>query len=299
MSEFLQFVFDGLSEGAVYSLFALSLVVTFRATSHLNFAAGEMAMFAAFVVWQAIAWGVPLWGAVAIGVAFGFVTGGLIERTLIRPVERRSTYAVLVVMVALFLMIDAVADGLWGGGDPEIMPSLFPNQPGDFVRVLGAYWRWRSLGILLVALTIAVLLLLLFKYTRFGLAMRAVASNPGSAPLVGINTSAVLTLSWALSGALAAIAAVLVASSAGELTITLMFNVFVYAAAAACLGGFDSLKGAILGGLSIGVVENLVAGYAEDWVGNQMKLGVALVVIILVLLVKPAGLFGSTKVVRV
>ncbi|HEX6870732.1 MAG TPA: branched-chain amino acid ABC transporter permease [Micromonosporaceae bacterium] len=299
MTRLLQYIFDGLSEGAPYSLLALSLVVVFRATSHLNFAQGEMAMFSAFVVWQLHTWGVPLALAVAGGILFGFVSAGLAEVVLIRPVNRKSPYAALVVMIALFLVLSTLADVIWGGDDPEIMPGLFPNQPTDFVRIFGAYWRYQSLGILLVAIVLAGGLLALFKFTKFGLAMRAVASNTASARLVGVNTTVVVTASWAIAGALGAVAAALVGSSAGELTPSLMFNVFVYAAAAATLGGFDSLGGAIFSGLAIGVIQNIAAGYAPGWIGNQMQLGVALVLIVVVLLVKPSGLFGQVKVERV
>lgn len=299
MERFLQYLFDGLSVGAIYSLLALSLVVVFRGTGHLNFAQGEMAMFCAFCVWQVHDWGVPLWLATIIGIVIGFVMGAAVEITLIRPVARKSPYSVFVVAIALFLALNSLASAIWGALPQEVMPSLFPDEPGDFARIFGATWRYESIGVLVTALALVALLFLLFTRTRFGLAMRAVASNPDSARLVGIPTGAVLAASWGLAAALGALAGTLVAGITGNVQPSLMFTFFVYAAAAATLGGLDSLGGAVVAGLSIGVIENMAAGYSPSWIGQEMRLAVALLIIFVVLLVSPSGLFGSAKVERV
>lgn len=299
MERFLDYLFIGLSSGAVYALLALSLVVVFRGSGHLNFAQGEMAMFCAFLTWQLQDWGVPLALATVLSMALGFAMGGAVEVGLIRPVSKKSPFAVFVVSIALFLGLNSLAAAIWGALPQEVMPNLFPDDPGDFVSILGATWRYEYIGVLVVALLLMGLLFLLFAKTKFGLAMRAVASNPESSRLVGISTGKVLAASWAIAGALGALAGTLVAGITGEVTPGLMFGYFVYAAAAATLGGFDSLGGAVIAGLSIGVIENMVAGYAPGWIGNELRLGVALVIIFVVLLIRPSGLFGSEKVERV
>ena len=299
MDRFFQYVFDGLSFGAIYALLALGLVVVFRGTGHLNFAQGEMAMFCTFLTWQYDAWGVPLVLAVALGMITGFALGAGTEVSLIRNVAKKSEAGVFVVSIALFLGLNSLAGMIWGNLPPEGMASLFPDKPTDFARIFGAVWRYEYIGILVVALALMGALFALFAKTKFGLAMRAVASNPESARLAGIPTGAVLASSWGIAGAMGALAGTLVAGANGEVFPGLMFSVFIYASAAATLGGFDSPGGAVIAGLSIGVGEQLAAGYAPGWIGQELRLGVALVIIFVVLLFKPSGLFGSVKVQRV
>jgi branched-chain amino acid transport system permease protein len=299
MDRFFQYVFDGLSFGAIYALLALGLVVVFRGTGHLNFAQGEMAMFCTFMTWQYDAWGVPLVLAVLLGMVTGFALGAGTEVSLIRNVAKKSEAGVFVVSIALFLGLNSLAGMIWGNLPPEGMDSLFPDEPTDFARIFGAVWRYEYIGILIVALALMGALFALFAKTKFGLAMRAVASNPESARLAGIPTGAVLASSWGIAGAMGALAGTLVAGANGEVFPSLMFSVFIYASAAATLGGFDSPGGAVIAGLSIGVGEQLAAGYAPGWIGQELRLGVALVIIFVVLLFKPSGLFGSVKVQRV
>ena len=299
MERLLQYVFDGLSLGSIYALLALGLVVVFRGTGHLNFAQGEMAMICTFFTWQFHAWGLPLVVSVLIGMVTGFVLGAGVEVSLIRRVAKKSEAGVFVVSIAMFLGFNSLAGMIWGNLPPEEMPSLFPDEPDDFVKIFGAVWRYEYIGIMIVALLLMGLLFLLFAKTKFGLAMRAVASNPESARLVGIPTGVVLAASWGIAAAMGALSGAMVGGLAGELTSLLMFTPFIYASASATLGGFDSPGGAVIAGLLIGVGEQLAAGYAPGWIGQELRLGVALVTIFVVLLFKPSGLFGSTKVERV
>ncbi|MBM3799934.1 MAG: branched-chain amino acid ABC transporter permease [Actinobacteria bacterium] len=299
MERLLQYVFDGLSLGSIYALLALGLVVVFRGTGHLNFAQGEMAMICTFFTWQFHAWGLPLVVSVLLGMVAGFVLGAGVEVSLIRRVAKKSEAGVFVVSIAMFLGFNSLAGMIWGNLPPEEMPSLFPDEPDDFVRIFGAVWRYEYIGIMIVALLLMGLLFLLFAKTKFGLAMRAVASNPESARLVGIPTGVVLAASWGIAAAMGALSGAMVGGLAGELTSLLMFTPFIYASASATLGGFDSPGGAVIAGLLIGVGEQLAAGYAPGWIGQELRLGVALVTIFVVLLFKPSGLFGSTKVERV
>ena len=299
MERFLDAVFLGLSSGAIYALVALSLVVVFRASGHLNFAQGEMGTLSAFIAWAFYDAGVPLVIAALLGMAFGALLGGATEVVIVRPLEKKSPLAVFVALIALFLGINALTTGIWGAPPAEEIGNLFPNDPEDFWRIGGGVWRDRDIGALVVTLVITGLLFFLFQRTRFGLAMRGVASNAESARLVGVPTSRVLIGSWAIAGAIGAIAAILVAGNQGQVTPIIMVTIFVYGSAAATLGGLDSPGGAVIGGLLIGIIENLAAEFSQEWVGQEMKLGVALLVIFVVLLVKPSGLFGTAKVERV
>jgi branched-chain amino acid transport system permease protein len=176
---------------------------------------------------------------------------------------------------------------------------MFPNADTDFVTIFGANIRVQSIGVFLLVLLVTGLLFLLFNKTQFGLAMRAVSSNAESSRLVGIRTNRVLMTSWGLAAAIGALGGIVFAGINGNANLNLMFTVFIYGSAAATLGGFDSPGGAVIAGLMIGVIENLVGGYAQEWVGQSMKLGVAFLVILVVLMVKPSGLFGTQKVERV
>jgi branched-chain amino acid transport system permease protein len=298
MQRFLQYLFDGLSVGAVYALIALGLVVIYRGTGHLNFAQGEMALFSTYVAWWFNDQGVPIVFATLMAMACSFAGGALIEYFLIRPTGHRSPFAVVVVAIGLFLGLNSLAGLIWGI-DPLSYESLFPSQPTDFVKIGGATWRYERLGVLLVVLALTAVIFFLFQRTRVGLAMRAVANNPDSSRLVGIRTGRILMLSWGLAGAIGALGGALIASINGNVNSTMMFTVFIYGSAAATLGGLDSPGGAVISGLLIGVIENMAAGYAPGLVGQDLKLGVALLVIVIVLLFKPSGLFGSSRVERV
>lgn len=308
MDLFLQRVVDGLSQGSVYALIALGLVIIYRGTGHLNFAQGEMALFATYCVYQLGEWGLSIYISVWIGMAIGFAVGAATEVALIRPVAKKSPFAVFIVTIGLFQFLNWLDGAIWGdqllpnsgvGSKQSQFPSLFPDADTDFVTIFGANIRIQSIGVFLLVLVVTGLLFLLFNKTRFGLAMRAVASNPDSSRLVGIKTNRVLMMSWGLAAAIGALGGIVFAGLNSSVSLGLMFTVFIYGSAAATLGGFDSPGGAVIAGLTIGVVENLVAGYAQEWVGQSMKLGVAFLVILVVLMVKPSGLFGTQKVERV
>jgi branched-chain amino acid transport system permease protein len=308
MDLFLQRVVDGLSQGSVYALIALGLVIIYRGTGHLNFAQGEMALFATYCVYQLGEWGLSIYISVWIGMAIGFAVGAATEVALIRPVAKKSPFAVFIVTIGLFQFLNWLDGAIWGdqllpnsgvGSKQSQFPSLFPDADTDFVTIFGANIRIQSIGVFLLVLVVTGLLFLLFNKTRFGLAMRAVASNPDSSRLVGIKTNRVLMMSWGLAAAIGALGGIVFAGLNNSVSLGLMFTVFIYGSAAATLGGFDSPGGAVIAGLTIGVVENLVAGYAQEWVGQSMKLGVAFLVILVVLMVKPSGLFGTQKVERV
>jgi branched-chain amino acid transport system permease protein len=299
LERFLQYFFDGISQGSIYALLALGLVIIYRGSGHLNFAQGEMAMISAFLAWWYADLGLSPWLAVLVSAATAFVVAMGVERFIIRPIGQRSPFAVVVAAIGLFLGLNARAPFAWKITIPEAFEPLFPNKADDFVRIGGAEWRDQYIGVLGVLLITSGVLYVIFQRTKFGLAMRAVASNPESAPLVGIRTGQVLAVSWGLAAAVGAIGGALVASLRGNVDASMMFTIFFAATAAATLGGYDSLFGAVFGGLVLGVFENMTAGYQPDLIGQELKGVVSLLVILVVLLIRPSGLFGSQRVERV
>ena len=292
MERFLQVVVDGIADGSIYAALALALVLIFRSTGIVNFAQGEMAMFATFVAWGLHDAGRPLWLALLGAFALSFVGGMLVERLLIRPVEGGNPLSLVIVTLGLFILVNAAAGWIWGFTNRGF-PTIFPS---GVVRLGGVELSIESLGIIAVLLAVVGLLGLLFQRTKLGLAMRAAALNPDSSRLVGIRVGRMLMLGWGLAALLGALAGVLVAPRL-FLDVNLMGGVLVYAFAGAALGGFDSPLGAVVGSWIIGVTENLAGTYV-DAVGADLKVLVPLAVIFVVLLLRPSGLFGSPEVTR-
>jgi branched-chain amino acid transport system permease protein len=289
MHELLQQTFSGLADGAIYASLALALVMIYRATDLVNFAQGEMAMFSTYIAWTLVNAGVPFWGAFLITLAASFVGGLAIERIIIRPVENAPVLAAVVVTIGLLLIINSLAGWIYSYTLQEF-PSPFPDRP-----VLGALMTTRDLGVIAVTLVMLALLFAFFRFTATGLAMRAAAQNPQSARLCGIHVNRMLAIGWGLAAAIGATAGIMVAPIL-FLDPNMMGGVLLYAFTGALLGGITSPVGAVVGGLIVGVTENLVGTYL---IPSQLKLTVALMLIILVLVFKPNGLFGTAIVRRV
>ena len=292
MERFIQLVIDGIAIGSIYGALALALVLIFRSTGIVNFAQGEMAMFSTFVAWGLVEAGLPLGIALLATFALSFAGGMIVERVLIRPVEGSDELTILIVTLGLFILINSGAGWIWGF-ENRSFPSMFPDGSTEIAGIRVAY---ESLGIVAVLLAVSGLLFLLFQRTKLGLAMRAAAANPASSRLVGISVGRTLMIGWGLAALLGALAGVLVAPQL-FLDVNLMGGVLVYSFAAATLGGFDSPKGAILGGWIIGVTETLAGDYI-GFIGSDLTILVPLAIIFFVLLVRPNGLFGSPEVVR-
>ena len=289
MHELLQQVFSGLAAGSIYASVALALVMIYRSTDLVNFAQGEMAMFSTYIAWTLVNAGLPFWGAYAITLVVSFLGGMLIERALIRPVENAPVLAAVVVTIALLLIFNSVAGWIYSYTVQDF-PSPFPDRP-----VFGALITTRDLGVIAVTLIMLLLLFLFFRFTSTGLAMRAAAQNPASARLCGIRVGHMLAIGWGLAAAIGATAGIMVAPVL-FLDPNMMGGVLLYAFAGALLGGITSPVGAVIGGLVVGVTENLVGTYL---IASQLKLTVALALIVLVLVFKPNGLFGTAIVRRV
>lgn len=295
MSLFIQRMFDGLAEGSIYALLALALVVIFRSTGQLNFAQGEIGTLCALFASTLTLAGLPVWLSILIVMVIGFVIAALVERVVVRPIENRNPGAVIVALIGVFLAVNQLGAMFWGV-DARSLPSPFPTGANDFFKIGGAAIRWERVGIIGVLIVMLLLLFLLFNYTKIGLAMRAVANNQESSNLVGIRVGNILILGWGLAGAIGALAAVLLAPSAG-LTGALMLGPFLLASVAAVLGGLDSPVGAVVGGILIGLTKALLIGYVPSL--SSMLFPVMLAILLAVLLFRPAGLFGTEKVERV
>jgi branched-chain amino acid transport system permease protein len=281
-------VLAGLATGSIYASLALALVMIYQATHLINFAQGEMAMFATYLAWSLINAGLGYWPAFFLTVLIAFVLGVLIERIVIRPVESSPVLAVVVVFIGLLVILNSVAGWIFTY-TIKSFPSPFPAGFG--IRYMSSH----QLGALGVTLVVLALLYVFFRFTPLGLAMRAAAQNPVSSRLVGIRVGWMLALGWGLAAAVGAVAGMMVAPIV-YLDPNMMSGILLYAFAAALFGGIDSPGGAVVGGLVIGVLENVLGAFV---IGNELKLAVALVVIVGVLLVRPAGLFGSAHVSRV
>jgi branched-chain amino acid transport system permease protein len=289
MHQLLQQIFSGLAAGAIYASLALALVMIYRATDLVNFAQGEMAMFSTYIAWTLVNAGLPFWAAFVLTLVASFLGGMTIERVLIRPVENAPVLAAVVVTIGLLLIFNALAGWIFTYTLQEF-PSPFPDR-----TLFGALMTTRDLGVIGVTLVMLFLLFAFFRFTATGLAMRAAAQNPESARLCGIPVGRMLAIGWGLAAAIGATAGIMVAPVL-FLDPNMMGGVLLYAFAGALLGGITSPVGAVVGGLIVGVTENLVGTYL---IASQLKLTVALGLIILVLVFRPNGLFGSAIVRRV
>lgn len=297
MELFLARLFDGLSAGATYAVIAVALVLIYKATTLINFAQGELAMLGSFIAYiLAVQQGMPIYLAIVLAMLLSAVLAAVIERVLIRPFDPADHLPLVIITLGLFLVINAVAGMVWGF-DPRSFPRMFPE--GDVWSMGIARLRWYTVGTMATVLILLVLLTLLLKKTKIGLAFRAVSSNLESSGLVGVRAGPTLQFGWMLATAVGTLAgALFVADPFRQLDPTWAQRVLIFAAAAAVLGGLDSLWGALVGGIILGLVESMVVGYV-DWIPNQMGLAAAVVTIIIVLLIRPNGLFGSKAVERV
>jgi len=301
MEQFLQQLASGLANGAIYACVALALVMIYVSTDHINFAQGEMAMFSTYISWQLMNWGLNFWVAFVLAVLASFVLGVLIERIILRPLHGAPVLSVVVVFIGLLAICNSMAGAIWSYLIKEY-PSPFPKSTFGFAGVIGPH----QLGVVLVTLVVLGLLFLFFRYTPLGLAMRAAAQNPQMARLVGVRVDWMLALGWGLAAAVGAVAGIMVAHIV-YLDPNMMGGILLYAFASALIGGIGNPGGAVVGGFIVGVLENMVA-YAGNQIekatgvyiiGNGEKLTVALIIVIFVLTVKPAGLFGRVVVKRV
>lgn len=294
MADFFQQVVSGLASGGVYGSLALAIVLIHRATGVINFAQGEMATFSTYIAWTLTTnHGWSYWPAFAVALLVSFAGGIGIHQAVIRPVERGSQIRVVIVTIGLLLAINGAMTWIWTG-EVRSVRSPFPTRTLD---VAGVAISIQDIGTFAVSIGTVIALWALFQFTKVGLAMRAAAVNPNEARLVGVRVPLMLGLGWGLAAVLGAVAGMLTAPSV-FLDPNMMQAILIYAFAAAVLGGIDSPVGAVVGGLLLGVGLNLLGAYV-DFVGADLRLPAALLVILVVLLLRPAGIFGRREVKKV
>jgi branched-chain amino acid transport system permease protein len=288
MSEFFQQVVAGLGSGAIYASLALALVLIHRATGVINFAQGEMAMFTTYIAWTLTEnHGWSYWPAFVATLVFAFGLGVGVQRVVIAPVSDASVLTIVIMTIALVLTFNGLASLIWSA-EIRAFPSAFPNETWE---IGGVAISQQDVGTFAVVLVLVALLWAFFQFTKIGLALRASALNPEASRLVGVRVGWMLAIGWGLAAMLGSVAGMLAAPTV-LLDPNMMQAILIYAFAAAVLGGIDSPFGAVAGGLILGVGLNLIGTYV-DFVGADLKLPVALLIILVVLLVRPAGLFGK------
>jgi branched-chain amino acid transport system permease protein len=295
MTEFVQYVVVGLASGGVYATLALALVLIHRATGIVNFAQGEMGMFATFIAWSLINnHGVPYWGAFFLTLLIAFLGGAGVHQLVIRPLERGSELTVVMATIALLVVLNGLAGWIWA---PEVkfFKSPFPLK---VLHVGDVVVNVQDLGVIGVSLVCVAVVFVFFRFTRLGLMMRASAVGPATSRLLGIRVGVMLSIGWGLAAVLSAVSGMMAASRL-ELDPNFMLVVLTYSFAAAVLGGIDSPVGSVVGAFLIGIGISLLSGYASSFLGTELQLPVALAVLLVVLIVRPAGLFGRVVVRRV
>jgi branched-chain amino acid transport system permease protein len=292
MQQFFQQLVSGLSDGAVFGSLALALVLIYKATEVINFAQGEMAMFTTYIAWDMMGDNFHWW-AFFLTLGIAFVGGVGLQRAVVHPLERASVLTVVMATIALLVILNGLASWIWSP-QLQFFPSPFPTT--SWV-IAGVHVSKQDLGTFGVTIGCVLVLWLFFRFTKVGLGMRAGAVNPEAARLLGVRTSWLLALGWGFAAALGAVSGMMIAPAL-TLTPNMMQAVLIYAFAAAVLGGLESPVGAVVGGLALGVTLNMLGTYV-DWVTPELRLPVALAVLLVVLLIRPAGLFGRVHVRRV
>ena len=290
MNSFIQHIADGFTTGLIYASLALGIVMIYRSTHQVNFAQGEMSVLSTYTALSLLAAGLPYWAAFALCLLISFVVGAAVERLLVRPLAGAPQLNVVIVFIGLFAIINSLSGWVWG-----FNIRTFPSPFAGGRWYSGGYLSQHQIGMALVILAEMALAFAFFRFTARGLRMRAAAENPVSSRLCGIRVGRMLAIGWGLAAAIGAVAGMLTAPIV-FLDPNMMGGVLIYGFAAALLGGLESPGGALVGGVLVGLVEALAGAYL---VGSELKLSVALVIIVVVLVTRPSGLFGRAAVSRV
>ncbi|HEY5339632.1 MAG TPA: branched-chain amino acid ABC transporter permease [Candidatus Aquilonibacter sp.] len=293
IGELAQQIVSGIATGSIIASMALALVLIYRSMNVVNFAQGEMAMFTTYIAWELTKHGMPMWAAFPLTIVIAFVGAVLIERTIVRPVERASPMTIVIVTLGLLITFNGLAGWIWGYQIREF-PSPFPSAP---IHVGSVTFSAQDLGVIAVSLGLLFVLYLFFGRTKTGLAMRAAALYPRESRVLGIRVGWMLALGWGLASAVGALSGMMVAPIV-FLDPNMMQGLLVYAFAAAVLGGIDSPAGAVVGGLVLGVALNLMGTYVS-FIGTDLRLPAAFAIIVAVLVIRPSGIFGHRSVTRV
>ena len=290
-----QQVIAGLITGSLYALVALGLVMAYKVTEVMNFAYGYMAMISAYIFYSLfVVFGLNYMISFALAVLVGAGIGYAVERGLLRPVRYISPTSMVIITLGVLLVLQGLALQIWGN-EYQHVPNALNGKPLIF-KTFGGIVVIPQQSLLIVGIVFATVIsmFLYLKFTYQGMAFRATSQNEEAAKLMGINTNLNMSLSWMISGALGAVAAILAAPQTFVYP-DMMLNLQIMGFTAAVLGGFDSIPGAIVGGVTLGVVDNLVGAYLS----NNLRATFSLAIIVAILLVKPEGIFGRPKSRRV
>jgi len=292
MDLFLSQLVAGIASGGIYACMALAVVMIFQAIHHLNFAQGEMAMFSTFIAWQLLQMEIPYWLVFLLTPAISFLGAATLERVVFKPIERAPVLSHIAVFIGLFSIFHGLAGFIW-----DFTIKSFPSPFGSGPLFDGSRIGRHQAGMIAMTLILLILIWAFFRFTRTGLAMRAAAANPESARLVGINVNLMTALGWGMASSVGAVAGMMIAPVV-FLEPNMMLSILLYGFAGAVLGGLTSPGGAVIGGFVVGIIETMAGTYIPE-VGGELKLPIALCVIVAVLFFRPAGLFGRVIVRRV
>ncbi|MBU2552649.1 MAG: branched-chain amino acid ABC transporter permease [Proteobacteria bacterium] len=289
---FLQFLINGLLVGGVYALLALGVVFIYRATQVFNFAVGDMVLFGAFVCWSFLVWAQwPVWAALLLALLVSFGLGLLIERLLMRPMIGQPLLSMIMATLGLSLFLRGVMSFIWSTSTVSYPHKLLPGQTLKFGGLFVSDELLWAFG---VAILVFVVLSLFFQRGRIGYGMRATAEDHQVAQATGINVKNIFALTWSIAGLVAAIGGVLLASRVG-LSVVSTPLVALKIFPAVLFGGLESILGAIVGGLLVGVLENLAGGLIDPKIAEITPY----LILLLVLLIRPEGAFGLKRIERI
>jgi len=294
MTDFLQIVLNGVALGSIYAIVALGFVLIYKATDVFNFAQGELMMVGAYICYTLIVHlGMGYWLSFFLTLCFCFGFGMIIEVLILRPLLGKPIFSVIMVTVGLAVILQGSVSLIWGD-DVYNFPKLFSDKT---LRFSGISLKPTDIWVFVATFLLVIGFYIFFRRSRMGLAMRGTANNQDTALLMGINVKRVFSLSWAIAACIAAVGG---ACYANVLFLAPdMGHIGLKAFPAAILGGLDSIPGAIVGGIIIGVCETLAGGYLDQMVGGGIKEISSFIILITILMIKPYGLFGKEKITRV
>jgi len=297
VTKLLQLTIDGTALGVGYALVALGFVVIYRATGVINFSQGGFVLLGAYLTYNFhVTWGLNFWVSVALAVVIGALVGVLIEALILRRMVGQPVFAVIILTIGLLFVMEQSVSSIWGFDNLNMSDpwGIGTSRLGDFL------FGHKQVAAMVVSALMLTAFFAYFKYSVMGVSMRAVALDQEAALAQGISARKVFAVSWAIAGAVAAMAGMLQGAGPASVELGISF-VALRAFPAMILGGLDSPGGAVVGGIVIGVVQNFTAGYQPEiapWLGNNFHLVMPYVVMVIILMVKPYGLFGTPEVHR-
>ena len=293
MELFISFVIDGFVVGSLYALVALGFVLLYKMSGIINFAQGEFVMMGGYAAVMMTLAGIPFWLVFILSIILAAIFGLVIERIVARPMIGEDVISIIMATIGLASVLRGIAPMLWGA-DTKAFPGIFPTTP---IEVLGVPISQINIWAVGFSILFVALFWAFFKFTRIGVAMQAVADDQQAATSMGISVKTVFAYSWAIAGIVAAIGGILWGNLIGVDAFLAFLGIKVFPVV--ILGGLESIGGAIIAGIVIGILENLAAGYIDPLVGGGVKDVAPFIILVIVLMIRPYGLFGRPMIRRV